>query len=67
MKASVHKTYGPPEVMELREVDKPVPRDDEVLIKVYATTVSSGDCKVRKADPFAVRFFFGLKSPKIGI
>lgn len=67
MKASVHKTYGPPEVMELREVDKPIPKNDEVLIKVHATTTTSGDCKVRRADPFAVRFFFGLKKPKIGI
>lgn len=67
MKASVHKTYGPPEVMELQEVKKPVPKDDEVLIKVHATTATSGDCKVRRADPFAVRLFFGLKEPKIGI
>ncbi|TWT05420.1 NAD(P)-dependent alcohol dehydrogenase [Planococcus sp. CPCC 101016] len=67
MKASVHKTYGPPEVMELQEVKKPVPKDDEVLIKVHATTATSGDCKVRRADPFAVRLFFGLKKPKIGI
>lgn len=67
MKASVHKTYGPPEVMELREVKKPVPKDDEVLIKVHATTATSGDCKVRSAKPFAVRLFFGLKKPRIGI
>ncbi|TWT01892.1 NAD(P)-dependent alcohol dehydrogenase [Planomicrobium sp. CPCC 101079] len=67
MKASVHKTYGPPGVMELREVEKPMPKDDEVLIKVYATTATTGDCKVRRADPFAVRFFYGMKKPKIGI
>lgn len=67
MKASVHQAYGPPRVMELREVEKPIPKDDEVLIKVYATTVTSGDCKVRKADPFAVRFFFGLRKPRTGI
>ncbi|MDN3449445.1 NAD(P)-dependent alcohol dehydrogenase [Planococcus sp. APC 3906] len=67
MKASVHKTYGPPEVMELREVEKPIPKDDEVLIKVHATTATSGDCKVRRADPFVVRFFWGLKTPRVGI
>lgn len=67
MKASVHRTYGPPEVMELREVNKPVPKDDEVLIKVHASTATSGDCKVRSAKPFAVRLFFGLKKPRIGI
>ncbi|MDZ5783127.1 hypothetical protein [Marinococcus luteus] len=67
MKASVHKTYGPPEVMEVTEVEQPVPKDDEVLVKVHATTETSGDCKVRKADPFPVRFFYGLKKPKAGI
>ncbi|MFP3324216.1 NAD(P)-dependent alcohol dehydrogenase [Planococcus sp. SIMBA_160] len=67
MKASVHETYGPPEVMVLKEVKKPSPKEDEVLIKVHATTVTSGDCKVRRADPFAVRLFFGFKKPRIGI
>ncbi|MDQ0427410.1 NADPH2:quinone reductase [Planomicrobium stackebrandtii] len=67
MKASVHTRYGPPEVLKLGEVKKPIPKDDEVLIKVYATTATSGDCKVRRADPFAVRLFYGLKKPKIGI
>lgn len=67
MKASVHKTYGPPGVMELREVEKPIPKDDEVLIKVHATTATSGDCKVRRAAPFVVRFFWGLKRPRVGI
>ncbi|WP_147804724.1 NAD(P)-dependent alcohol dehydrogenase [Alkalicoccus halolimnae] len=67
MKASVYKEYGPPEVLKLTEVEKPIPESDEVLVKVYAATATSGDCKVRRAEPFAVRFFFGLKRPKIGI
>lgn len=67
MKAGLHKTYGLPEVMEMSEVAKPVPKDGEVLVKVHATTATSGDCKVRRAEPFAVRFFFGLRKPKIGI
>ena len=50
-----------------RNVEKPVPADNEVLIKVHATAVSSGDVRVRKADPFAVRFFFGLLKPKRAI
>ena len=68
MKAIVWTKYGPPDVLQLQEVEKPVPKDNEVLIKVFATSVTIGDIKIRKADPFLVRFYFGLlrpKSPKI--
>jgi NADPH:quinone reductase-like Zn-dependent oxidoreductase len=63
MKAIVCTKYGPPDVLQLREVQKPVPEDNEVLIRVYATTVTAVDCTFRKGAPFISRFFTGLIRP----
>ncbi|MBK7934711.1 MAG: NAD(P)-dependent alcohol dehydrogenase [Pyrinomonadaceae bacterium] len=67
MKAIVCESYGGPEVLQLREVPRPVPRSNEILIRVRATAVSSGDIRLRKPDPFAVRFMFGMLKPKYAI
>jgi NADPH:quinone reductase-like Zn-dependent oxidoreductase len=64
MRAVVHDRYGPPEVLRLEEVERPVPKDDEVLVKIHATTVNRSDCGWRSAKPFITRYFTGLRRPK---
>ena len=72
MKAIVCTKYGPPDVLQLQEVEKPTPKDDEVLIKIFATTVSIGDCRVRSWTVpllfwIPYRISMGLTRPKRNI
>lgn len=72
MKAIVYETYGPPEVLQWKEVEKPTPKANEVLIKTYATTVTSGDWRVRSLNVPAgfgliSRLVFGISKPKQSI
>ncbi|MBC7693861.1 MAG: NAD(P)-dependent alcohol dehydrogenase [Burkholderiales bacterium] len=67
MKAIVYKQYGPPEVAKLMEVDKPALKDNEVLVKVYASTVNRTDSGFRSAEYFISRFWSGLLRPKLQI
>ncbi|QFT89549.1 Alcohol dehydrogenase [Bacillus sp. THAF10] len=64
MKAVVYSKYGPPEVLTLTTLDKPKPKNNEILIKVAASAVNAADWRLRKAEPALVRFFFGLTKPK---
>jgi NADPH:quinone reductase-like Zn-dependent oxidoreductase len=73
MKAIVHTKYGPPDELQLKEVEKPVPGDNEVLIKIHASTVTTTDCNVRnltfvpESFKFLSRIIFGFKKPKKNI
>ena len=64
MRAVVHDRYGPPEVLHLEEVEQPVPRHDEVLIRIRATTVNRSDCALRAGEPFFSRFLTGIRRPR---
>jgi NADPH:quinone reductase-like Zn-dependent oxidoreductase len=64
MRAVVHDRYGPPEVLRIEDVERPVPEDDEVLVRIHATTVNRTDAGLRSADIFASRFVTGLRRPK---
>lgn len=67
MKAVVCPRYGPPDVLEIREIPRPQPKAHELLVKVHATTVTRTDCGILRADPFFLRFFMGFRRPKTSI
>ncbi len=67
MKAIVSTKYGSPDVLNLEEVEKPAPKDNEVLVKVHAASVNAGDWHLLRADPFLTRLAFGLLRPKYRI
>ena len=68
MKAVIWTNYGSPDVLQLKEVEKPIPKDNEVLIKIHATTVETGDCELRQYKMhnkivYPMRLYFGLRRP----
>ena len=72
MKAIVFQEYGTPDVLQLKEMEKPTPKDNEVLIRIYATTVTAGDCEIRRFEIpvlfwLPVRIFTGIFKPRIKI
>lgn len=69
MKAVVWTKYGPPDVLQLQEIPKPVPKDDEILIKIYASTVTAGDCEMRTLNlplmlGYPTRLYIGITKPQ---
>jgi len=64
MRAVVIDRYGPPEIQRIEEVARLAPKDDEILVRVHATTVNRTDCGWRKPDPFFMRFLLGIRRPK---
>ncbi len=64
MKAVVYDRYGPPDVLRLEDVERPVPADDQLLVRIHATTVNRTDCGFRSAEFFVSRFFTGVLKPK---
>ena len=67
MRAAVHTSYGPPDVVRIAEVDKPTPKNHQVLVKVHATTVNRTDSGFRAGKPRIVRLFTGLIRPKVTV
>jgi NADPH:quinone reductase-like Zn-dependent oxidoreductase len=65
MKAAVYTAYGPPDVIQVRDVEEPVPKADEVLIRVRAASVNPLDFHIMRGKPYAIRALFGLSRPKI--
>ena len=71
MKAILWTKYGPPDVLELSEIEKPAPKDNEILVRIFATTVTAGDCEMRRLKfpiylSLPMRLWFGFSKPRAG-
>lgn len=67
MKAAICPKYGKPEVLQIKNVEKPIAAADQILLKIHASSVTSGDARLRRADPFIIRLVFGLRGPRKSI
>ena len=64
MRAVIADRYGPPDILRIEEVERPVPKEDELLVRIHASTVNRSDAHNRAGTPFVTRFFQGLRRPK---
>lgn len=64
MKAAICTKYGETSFLQLREIAKPIPNENQILVKINASSVTSGDARIRRADPFIIRLIFGCKRPR---
>ncbi len=64
MKAIVQAQYGSPDVLQLQEVEKPTPKDDEILVQVHTATATPADSAFRKGEPFIIKLMYGLQKPR---
>ncbi|MDZ4725438.1 MAG: NAD(P)-dependent alcohol dehydrogenase [Leptospira sp.] len=64
MKAALLTNYGPPEMFQIGDIPTPKPKPNEILIRIKATSVNSGECRIRRPDPQLVRLFLGLSKPR---
>jgi NADPH:quinone reductase-like Zn-dependent oxidoreductase len=67
MKAAIIETYGSPDVVQIKQVEQPHPKDNEVLIRVRAASLGPADCAFRKGDPFIIKLIYGFSKPKFPI
>ncbi|TET46440.1 NAD(P)-dependent alcohol dehydrogenase, partial [candidate division TA06 bacterium] len=67
MKAILYTKYGPPDVLQLKEIEKPTPKENEVLIKVHAASINDWDWRLLQGTPFVNRLLYGLLKPKMQI
>src|ERR1035438_1938320 len=65
MKAAVRSKYGSPDILSIQEIDIPTPKDNEVVVRVYSTTVNRTDCAILSGKPFISRLFTGLYKPSL--
>ena len=64
MKAAICTKYGDPRFLKIEEVAKPTPKENQILVKIHSSSVTSGDARIRRADPWVIRLIFGFKRPR---